>query len=139
MINNISFRKANANDLSVLYQLDRLSDENFHWKLSFFNYQDLIKIAIIANQIVGFVVYQTTDVVEIFRITTRHNFKNQGVATALIEALKQLNKSIILELREGNLKAFQLYQKLGFEQIYRREKYYSNGENAKIMQFSIVN
>ncbi|QKQ23904.1 hypothetical protein HUE58_01640 [Candidatus Ruthia endofausta] len=57
-------------------------------------------------------VYQTTNIVEIFRITTRHDFKNQDVATALIEALKQLNKSIILELREDNFKAFQLYQKI---------------------------
>ncbi|MBW5290701.1 MAG: hypothetical protein Rsou_0629 [Candidatus Ruthia sp. Asou_11_S2] len=138
-IAQISFKKANAGDFKKLYQLDRLSDENHHWKLSFFNHQDLIKIAIIANQIVGFVVYQTTDVVEIFRITTHHDFKNQSVATALIEALKQLNKSIILELREGNFKACQLYQKLGFEQISKREKYYSNGKDAKIIQFSTAN
>jgi isocitrate dehydrogenase len=32
-----------------------------------------------------------------------------------------------------------LYQKLGFEQISKREKYYSNGEYAKIMRFSSVN
>ncbi|WP_201341932.1 hypothetical protein [Abyssogena phaseoliformis symbiont] len=95
MITNISFRKANADDFSVLYQLDQLSDKNYHWKSSLFNRLDLIKIAIIANQIVGFVVYQTTNMVEIFRITTYHDFKNQSVATALIEALKQLNKSVI--------------------------------------------
>ncbi|WP_201338979.1 GNAT family N-acetyltransferase [Isorropodon fossajaponicum symbiont] len=67
-------------------------------------------------------VYQTTDVVEIFRITTHHDFKNHGVATALIETLKQLNKSIILELREDNFKVCQLYQKLGFEQISKARK-----------------
>ncbi len=68
----ISFKK--------LCQLDRFSDENYHWKLAFLHHQDLIKITIIANQIVDFVVYQTTDVVEIFRITTHHDFKNQSVA-----------------------------------------------------------
>ncbi len=83
--------------------------------------------------------YQTTDMVKIFRITTHHDFKNQGVATALIEALKQLNKSIILELREDNFKAFQLYQRFGFEQISKQEKYYLNREDAKIMQFVTAN
>jgi ribosomal-protein-alanine N-acetyltransferase len=43
-------------------------------------------------------------------------------------------KYAILEVRESNLRAIQMYQKFGFKIIMRREKYYKNGETALIMQ-----
>lgn len=130
----ISFKQANSKEFEQLYQLDKLSDKKHYWQCNFFG-KDVTKLAIINKKIAGFVVYQVTDVVDILRITTHHDFKNQGVATALIEGLKQLNKPIMLELRDSNFKAYQLYQKLGFEQISKREKYYTDGEDAKIMRF----
>jgi len=130
----ISFKQANSKEFEQLYQLDKLSDKKHYWQCNFFG-KDVTKLAIINKKIAGFVVYQVTDVVDILRITTHHDFKNQGVATALIKGLKQLNKPIMLELRDSNFKAYQLYQKLGFEQISKREKYYTDGEDAKIMRF----
>ena len=130
----ISFKQANSKESEQLYQLDKLSDKKHYWQCNFFG-KDVTKLAIINKKIAGFVVYQVTDVVDILRITTHHDFKNQGVATALIKGLKQLNKPIMLELRDSNFKAYQLYQKLGFEQISKREKYYTDGEDAKIMRF----
>jgi ribosomal-protein-alanine N-acetyltransferase len=40
---------------------------------------------------------------------------------------------IWLEVRPSNLAGKRLYQKLGFEEIYRRPRYYSNTEDAIVM------
>ena len=40
----------------------------------------------------------------------------------------------ILEVRESNKKAIQLYKKYGFRTIMKRVRYYRNGETALVMQ-----
>jgi len=75
----------------------------------------------------------------ILNIGVRREFRRKGLATKLMlqaaeELLKQGGESIILELRESNDPAYQLYLSLGFEEIGRREGYYSDGENAVVMQ-----
>jgi ribosomal-protein-alanine N-acetyltransferase len=40
---------------------------------------------------------------------------------------------IWLEVRPSNLAGKELYQKLGFEEVYRRPRYYSNTEDAIVM------
>ena len=54
---------------------------------------------------------------------------------SLIEGCKsQKCNSITLEVRESNLPALKLYEKLGFKVAGKRKKYYSdNGEDALIM------
>lgn len=48
---------------------------------------------------------------------------------------KQGDEEISLEVRVSNAAAIHLYQKLGFEEIGRREKYYlDNGEDALLMR-----
>lgn len=52
--------------------------------------------------------------------------KNQGV------------DQVFIEVRESNKSALVFYQRLGFEEIDKRKKYYSNGENAKILRLKII-
>lgn len=54
---------------------------------------------------------------------------------SLIEGCKSLKcNSITLEVRESNLPALKLYEKLGFKVAGKRKRYYSdNGEDAIIM------
>ena len=40
---------------------------------------------------------------------------------------------MMLEVRESNISAIKLYEKVGFEEINRRKKYYGN-EDAIIME-----
>ena len=65
-------------------------------------------------------------------------FRKNGVATALIEEVeKQIFNNgvnrILLEVREGNIPARSLYEKVGFKTISVRKKYYADGENALVM------
>ena len=41
--------------------------------------------------------------------------------------------SISLEVRESNTKAIALYEKNGFKFSHKREKYYSDGEDALVL------
>ena len=43
----------------------------------------------------------------------------------------------LLEVRESNLKAKALYQKLGFFEVKRRRRYYEDGEDAIVMTLDL--
>lgn len=96
------------------------------------------------QKIVGFINFMQTEGelgldFNILNIATREEFKNKGVASALINFVFQLAKqrkfkSVWLEVRYSNNVAIELYQKLGFQQLYIRKNYYSNGEDAIIFR-----
>lgn len=67
---------------------------------------------------------------EILTLATRSDAQNQGIATALLNAviddLKGLGcESIFLEVAIDNPPALALYKKLGFERVGLRKSYYS--------------
>ncbi|WP_296402852.1 GNAT family N-acetyltransferase [Psychrobacter sp.] len=88
------------------------------------------------------------EVAEVLRIGTHPDFQRRGYAQQLLILLidsmtnKGLEK-ILLEVREDNIKAINLYQKLGFGTIYIRKDYYSSQKdtdskcNALIMQYEL--
>jgi ribosomal-protein-alanine N-acetyltransferase len=43
-------------------------------------------------------------------------------------------ESAVLEVRAGNKAAISLYHKLGFAEVGKRKAYYSDGEDALLMQ-----
>ena len=55
------------------------------------------------------------------------------IENAINELKNQDLNKVLLEVRESNLPAKNLYIKHGFEQISIRKKYYSDGENAVIL------
>ncbi len=67
------------------------------------------------------------------------DFRHQGVATALINELFSLAENlslsfISLEVRESNLSAISLYEKMGFSKVGTRKNFYRDPiENASIM------
>lgn len=62
-------------------------------------------------------------------------YRGRGYAKALIQAcMRNKMEFITLEVRESNLPAYNLYLKMGFENVGIRPKFYSNPtENAIIM------
>ena len=78
------------------------------------------------------------DDADIEGIVSDKNYRGKGVATALIEELIKRLKSanidkILLEVRETNIPAINLYKKFGFNAISVRKGYYADGENAIVM------
>jgi ribosomal protein S18 acetylase RimI-like enzyme len=133
---NISYN-TDLVDKNILFNLDKNNDK-YHWRLENFASINNIITANVANELVGFVIYNDFSDIEILRICVIKNYRKSGIAINLINKIKKLNKDIFLEVREDNIPAINLYQKCGFKQIGVRKNYYFDNTNAKIMGFAIV-
>ena len=77
---------------------------------------------------------------DMMNIAVSPQYRRQGVAQALVEALvahlkERENISLTLEVRVSNAPAIALYEKLGFVQVGRRPNYYrSPKEDALILK-----
>mgnify|MGYP000619918761 CR=1 FL=1 len=93
----------------------------------------------ISGEIVGFSgIKIILDEADIMNIVIKKTYRNQGIGTLLLENLillaKDLNIStLFLEVNEQNKPAIHLYEKLGFEKLGVRKKYYNNN-NGIIMK-----
>lgn len=91
--------------------------------------------------VAGYVGSQTVlEESDMMNIAVAPNYRRQGIARGLIEALiSQLRSEgaykLTLEVRVSNAPAIALYESLGFKQVGRRPRYYSNPkEDALILQ-----
>ena len=77
---------------------------------------------------------------DMMNIAVDANYRRQGIAQALVEALvaqlkEKGNHSLTLEVRISNQPAIALYEKLGFAQVGKRPNYYRNPkEDALILR-----
>lgn len=98
-------------------------------------------VAEIDGCIAGYVGSQTVlDMTDMMNIAVAPEFRRQGVAEALVNALVSCLKEkdvigLLLEVRASNTAAIALYNKLGFLQVGRRPAYYRNPkEDALILR-----
>ncbi len=75
----------------------------------------------------------------ILNVATAPSMRRSGVARALLEQALVRNleaglECVLLEVRPSNLAAITLYRSFGFCRIDCRLRYYSNGEDALVMQ-----
>ena len=98
-------------------------------------------VALDEDKVVGYVGSQTViDETDMMNIAVHPDYRNRGVATALIVELTQQlkmrgSKGLMLEVRESNSAAISLYEKHGFLQVGCRRNYYRNPrENALILR-----
>lgn len=78
----------------------------------------------------------------ILNVATAPKMRRSGVAHALLEEVLNRNlktglESALLEVRPSNSAAIALYRSFGFREIDRRLRYYSDGEDALVMQLLI--
>jgi [ribosomal protein S18]-alanine N-acetyltransferase len=94
------------------------------------------------HQVQGFIVARLAgDQWEIENIAVARALQRRGLASQLLcEFLvhaRQSGKAVFLEVRESNLAARKLYEKMGFVQAGRRKGYYrSPAEDALILELS---
>lgn len=93
------------------------------------------------GKIAGYVGSQSVlDAADMMNLAVSPDCRQQGVGQALVNGLVQhLQKNnviaLLLEVRVSNAPAISLYEKLGFEQVGRRPKYYHNPrEDALILR-----
>ena len=97
-------------------------------------------VAEVDGRVVGMMVlWMIVDEVHIATLATHPEFRRRGIAKQLlVEALENAYtegaRAAFLEVRAGNVSAGRMYQKFGFEEVGRRERYYKdNNEDAILM------
>jgi len=103
------------------------------------NKNNLCLVAKLEQSIVGFAcIWFSIDDAHITNIVTHIDYRNQGIASKLLEEIiaKVKDKPLTLEVRVSNLAAIHLYEKYGFKKIGIRKNYYTHNnlvEDAIIM------
>lgn len=93
---------------------------------------------------VGFITFSISlDTSDLYDLLIAKNFRNRGYAQTLLDKyFEQLKangvKKSLLEVRKSNICAINLYQKNGYLTIAQRKKYYSDGEDAIVMEKVIL-
>ena len=98
-------------------------------------------VALEGEKVVGYVGSQTVlGETDMMNIAIHPDYRKLGIATELINSLIQILKdrnshSLMLEVRESNEAAKNLYSKMGFELVGIRKNYYRNPrEHALILR-----
>ena len=98
-------------------------------------------VALEGDVVIGYVGSQTVlGETDMMNIAVHPDYRNQGVAKKLIQNLmdiisEQGSHSLMLEVRQSNEPAKNLYASLGFETVGIRKNYYRNPkENALILR-----
>jgi len=89
----------------------------------------------VGGEVVGFIMLQKTDELNVDSVAVNKEYRNLGIATRLINKAEELAKlsnihTLSLEVSHKNITAYLLYKKLGFVERRVRKNYYSDGSNA---------
>ena len=148
-------RPATADDVPLMHALEQQSEGAAHWAER--EYDALFapdtppRVALVAvsesgiTQLHGFVIARcAAGDWEIENVVVAGENRRCGIATELIrELLTRAHvggaTSVLLEVRESNLAARRLYERLGFSQQGRRRNYYREPkEDALLLRISIA-
>lgn len=99
-------------------------------------------VLIINGQVVGYLgVIQVLDQVDVTGIAVHPTHQRQGLAVRLFDTLLaslDAETMVFLEVRQSNLPAQRLYQRLGFRVIGTRPAYYQHpNEDAVLMKLTV--
>lgn len=144
-----AIRTMHPTDLDRIILIER---EIFLFPWSPGNFSDSIKAGYLcqvmeqADTIVGYgIMMMSPDEAHILTLGIAANWQKKGFGKKLLQHLilnaRSMNaKSILLDVRESNRGAAQLYQQMGFQQIATRKGYYPamcGREDARVMQLML--
>ena len=143
MQNSKTIRKARQDDLKQIYQIEKDVFIKDHWTYGMVE-RELENLSgqttwIIeeSSVILGYCMMRIfCNEANITNMAIKSSRQKQGLGSFLLDhVLNQLpiKSSVFLEVKEGNLSAINLYQRLGFKVINLRRNYYKDGRTALIM------
>lgn len=143
-------RPATPADIPAMRALEQQTDTAAHWSereyAALFAPQAPPRIALLAtdnHETCGFLIARCgPDEWEIENLVVSPPRRRQGIASVLAREILQSARqtgaaAVLLEVRESNVAARQLYQTLGFSETGRRPAYYRDPpEDALLLRFS---
>ena len=144
----MNIRRMTLDDLAQVVAIDKASfslpwpERSFRFEITD-NPASRAWVVELDGRIVGVIVaWLLVDEAHIATIATHPDFRRQGIAGRLLtHALQSMMNegalTSVLEVRESNAAAQEMYRKFGFEESGRRPRYYKdNGEDAILMMLS---
>jgi len=145
-VSEVRVRAATADDLSALRALAAAVAEAPHWTdaqwAASIGDGDGDKVVLLAEEhgrVVGFLAASLVhDVVSFDSIVVAERARRQGIGRLLLAALRRYAAErggalIELEVRESNARARGFYAALGFREVGRRRRYYSDPQEDAIL------
>ena len=146
-------RSARPQDIAAIRILEQPAATAAHWHVreydALFAPEAPRRVALVAqdddHQICGFIVARCgLDEWEIENVVVAPEYRRRGIGRRLVQMVVRLAgataAAVLLEVRESNLAARQLYEKLGFVEVGRRTGYYHDPpEDGLLFRFSARN
>jgi len=146
---NLVIERFDPINLNEILEIERNAFEKketfpkeYFWELSK-KWPDGFLVAKLDREIVGYAIGEKDkDSGLIISVAVKKEWRRRGIGKRLVEKLlenfkKEGMKIVFLHVREENREAINFYQALGFRIIELVENYYSNGENAYLMEKSL--
>jgi ribosomal-protein-alanine acetyltransferase len=148
---NVLIRRATAADIPPMRSLEQQADTAAHWSereyAALFAPEAPRRLALAAQddneQLCGFIVARCgIDEWEIENVIVAVQHRRRGIGRALVREILSSARaagvgSVLLEVRDSNHAARQLYEALGFAEVGRRQAYYRNpDEDSCVLRFS---
>ncbi|MBI1956011.1 MAG: ribosomal protein S18-alanine N-acetyltransferase [Acidobacteria bacterium] len=141
----IKSREFTAGDLEAVLGIASASPEAAAWNRQ--AYEKILanpgssscRVAEQGGGVVGFVCFRMLgEEVELLNLAVHPSFRGQGIGEFLVkqtlfEVVEKGGRRIFLEVRDANLPALRLYERLGFEPVGRRPGYYSQPRGDAIV------
>ena len=131
----IQIRAAESADITEISAIQATAPEASQWLPSDYLTFDC-RVATVDGRVTGFAVSRaiTDREREILNIAVRPDMRRLGIATQLLQAeIGRGAGAYFLEVRESNIAARELYERLGFEVVGSRPGYYENPPEAGIV------
>ncbi len=100
-------------------------------------------VAEVSNHIVGYIIFWIREGVgHIIVIAVDKKFQSMGIGSLLIDnaiSIYKRNKvkKVVLEVRKSNTRAVKFYLRKGFIPLGEESNYYTDGESAIIMEYTV--
>jgi ribosomal-protein-alanine N-acetyltransferase len=139
----LRIRSATPNDAPSILALEKTAAGAAHWSPE--QYQEILssasRVILIAEadgRVQGFLIARCGIEWEIENLVVAEALRNQGLGTQLVRQLLDLARSreaetVLLEVRESNIAARALYEKLHFRETGRRKGYYRDPKEDGIL------
>lgn len=144
----VVMREMRAGDIDGVLEIERISFVA-PWTRGMFEETllssvDASFVAEEGGRIVGYlIIYYAAREIHVMNIAVRRDRRELGLASWMMSRIMELGRrnsmeTCFLEVRESNMPARGLYEKLGFRQIGRRKGYYrESGEDAIVMELRL--
>ncbi|NPB08676.1 MAG: ribosomal protein S18-alanine N-acetyltransferase [Aquificae bacterium] len=134
-------------DLEEVYRINRENFTTDAWSREAFEKEFKNKfsekfVLEVEGKVVGYVVFWVIkDEATVMTFAVSRQFWGKGYGRLLLEeSMKKLKgrvEKVVLDVRKSNLRAIRLYRNLGFRVVRERRGYYSDGENALMMELRL--